>query len=72
MEQLVEAGGPDETVLAIVHGGVIAEVCRQVTGSRAFAFLYADNGSITRIMRLPSRRWALISFNETSHLGEDG
>jgi probable phosphoglycerate mutase len=71
MEQLVEAGGPDETVLAVVHGGVIAEVCRQVTDSRAFAFLYADNGSITRIMRLPSRRWALISFNETAHLRED-
>lgn len=72
MEQLVEAGGPDGTVLAVVHGGVIAEACRQVTGSRAFAFLYADNGSITRLMRLPSRRWALISFNETAHLREDG
>jgi 2,3-bisphosphoglycerate-dependent phosphoglycerate mutase len=71
MEHLVDAGGPDETVLAIVHGGVIAEACRQVTGSRAFAFLYADNGSITRVMRLRSRRWALISFNDTAHLREN-
>jgi probable phosphoglycerate mutase len=68
MERLVEAAGPDRTTLAVVHGGVIAEVCSQVTGSRAFAFLYADNGSLTRLMRLPSRRWALIAFNDTAHL----
>jgi probable phosphoglycerate mutase len=73
LDRLVDAGGPDQTVLAVVHGGVIAEACRQVTGSRAFAFLYADNGSITRLMRLASRRWALISFNDTAHLpGSDG
>jgi probable phosphoglycerate mutase len=71
MDRLVEAGGPDGIVLAIVHGGVIAEACRQVTGSRAFAFLYADNASLTRVMRLPSSRWALISFNDTAHLRED-
>ncbi|MGI8714076.1 MAG: histidine phosphatase family protein [Solirubrobacteraceae bacterium] len=70
MERLSDAGGPDATVLAIVHGGVIAEACRQVTGSRAFAFLYAENGSLTRLMRLSSGRWALISFNDTSHLRE--
>jgi probable phosphoglycerate mutase len=70
MQRLVDAAGPDETVLAIVHGGVIAEACRQVTGSRAFAFLYADNGSITRLMRVPSGRWALLSFNDTAHLRE--
>jgi probable phosphoglycerate mutase len=70
MDQLVDAGGPDATVLAIVHGGVIAEACRQVTGSRAFAFLYAENASITRVMRLPSRRWTLLGFNDTAHLRE--
>jgi probable phosphoglycerate mutase len=68
MERLVNAAGPDRTTLAVVHGGVIAEACRQVTGSRAFAFLYAENGSLTRIMRLPNRRWALIAFNDTAHL----
>lgn len=73
MERLVEAAGPDRTTLAVVHGGVIAEACRQVTDSRAFAFLYAENGSMTRLMRLPSGRWALIAFNDTAHLsGTDG
>jgi probable phosphoglycerate mutase len=68
MQLLVGAGGPDRTTLAVVHGGVIAEACRQVTGSRAFAFLYAENGSLTRLMRLPTGRWALIGFNDTAHL----
>jgi 2,3-bisphosphoglycerate-dependent phosphoglycerate mutase len=68
LERLVDAAGPDRTTLAVVHGGVIAEACSQVTGSRAFAFLYAENGSLTRLMRLPSGRWALIAFNDTAHL----
>lgn len=68
INRLADDVGPDQVVFAVVHGGVIAEACRQVTGSRAFAFLYADNGSITRIMRLRSGRWALISFNDTAHL----
>jgi probable phosphoglycerate mutase len=73
MDRLVQAAGPDQTTLAVVHGGVISEACSQVTGSRAFAFLYAENGSLTRLMRLPSRRWALIAFNDTAHLaGADG
>jgi hypothetical protein len=47
---------------------VIAEACRQATSSQAFAFLYAENASLTRIMRLATGRWALISFNDTAHL----
>jgi hypothetical protein len=73
MELLVEAAGPDATALAIVHGGVISEACRQVTSSSAFAFLYAENGSLTRLMRLPSGKWALLAFNDTAHLpGHNG
>jgi len=72
MMQLVDAVGPDATVIAFVHGGVIAEACRQATGSQAFAFLYAENGSITRLVRMASERWALISFNDTAHLQDDG
>jgi probable phosphoglycerate mutase len=68
MERLAAAAGPDRTTFAVVHGGVISEVCSQVTGSRKFAFLYAENGSLTRLMRLPSGRWNLIAFNDTAHL----
>jgi 2,3-bisphosphoglycerate-dependent phosphoglycerate mutase len=73
MELLVEAAGPDGTTLAIVHGGVISEVCSQVTGASAFAFLYAENGSLTRLMCLPSGKWTLLAFNDTAHLaGRNG
>ncbi len=71
MEQLVDAVGPGATAVAVVHGGVIAEACRQATGSHAFAFLNAENGSITRLARLASQRWVLISFNDTAHLADD-
>jgi 2,3-bisphosphoglycerate-dependent phosphoglycerate mutase len=73
MELLVEAAGPDGTTLAIVHGGVISEVCSQVTGASPFAFLYAENGSLTRLMCLPSGKWTLLAFNDTAHLaGRNG
>lgn len=68
MAMLADAAGADGTTFAVVHGGVVAEACSQVTGSRPFAFLYAENGSLTRIMRLPSGKWNLISFNDTAHL----
>jgi 2,3-bisphosphoglycerate-dependent phosphoglycerate mutase len=68
MELLVEGAGPDNTALAVVHGGVISEVCSQVTGSSKFAFLYAENGSLTRLMCLPSGKWTLLAFNDTAHL----
>jgi probable phosphoglycerate mutase len=55
---------------AFVHGGVIAELCRQATGSRPFAFLHADNASITRLVALADGRRLLRSFNDTAHLTE--
>jgi probable phosphoglycerate mutase len=73
MTHLIETVGPQAVAVAFVHGGVIAEACRQTTGSQAFAFLYAENASITRLVRMASGRWALISFNDTAHLqGHDG
>jgi probable phosphoglycerate mutase len=60
--------GPDGVAAAIVHGGIIGEVCRQATRSRPFAFIHADNGSLTRLVILPGGRWLLRSFNDISHL----
>jgi probable phosphoglycerate mutase len=68
LDHVADTTGPDATSVAVVHGGVIAEACRQATGSTPFAFLYADNASITRLLRLPSRRWALAGFNDVGHL----
>jgi probable phosphoglycerate mutase len=68
VEAVAAAAGPDVTVVAIVHGGVIGEVCRQATDSRPFAFVHSDNGSLTRLVILPGGRWLLRSFNDTAHL----
>jgi len=68
MEKVVQETGPDAIGVAIVHGAVIGEACRQASGSRRFAFVHADNGSITRIVVGPDGRWLLLSFNDVSHL----
>ena len=65
---IVAAAGPDVRVAAIVHGGVIGEVCRQATSSRPFAFVHADNGSFTRLIVSAEGGWLLRTFNETAHL----
>jgi probable phosphoglycerate mutase len=65
---IVAGCGPGARVAAIVHGGVIGEICRQATGSRPFAFVHSDNGSITRLIVLGDGTWLLRSFNDTAHL----
>jgi 2,3-bisphosphoglycerate-dependent phosphoglycerate mutase len=65
---LADSGTDSRVVLAVVHGGVIAEACRQVTESHPFAFLRAENCSITRLMRTLNGRWELNCFNDTAHL----
>jgi len=68
VETVVAATGPDAVAVAVVHGAVIGEACRQATGSRPFAFVHADNGSVTRLVVLPGGGWLLRSFNDVSHL----
>jgi probable phosphoglycerate mutase len=68
LEYVAASVGPGAVAVAYVHGGVVAEACRQVTGSRAFAFVAVENGSITRLIRLADGQWQLRSFNETWHL----
>ncbi len=68
LEQVADAIGPGNTGAAILHGGVITEICHQVARSRPFAFLQVDNTSITRVVRRPDGRWLLRYFNETAHL----
>lgn len=67
IERVVETAGPG-AVVVFTHGGVVAEVCRQATGSRPLAFLGVDNCSITRLVVFADGRWLLRSFNDTAHL----
>lgn len=68
LDAVVAVSGPGTSVVAVVHGGVVGELCRQATGSRPFAFVHADNGSITRLVAWADGRLLLHSFNDTSHL----
>ena len=68
IEAVVGQTGPGRVAAAVVHGGVIGEACRQATGSRPFAFIHSDNGSLTRLVVLGDGRWLVRSFNDTAHL----
>lgn len=67
------AAGPDGgRVVAVVHGGVIAEACRAATGSARLAFLpHLAPGSITRL-RQRAGRTTIITYNDMAHLGDAG
>ena len=68
IQAVAAAAGAGARVAAFVHGGVIGEACRQATGSRPFAFVHADNGSLTRLVVQDGAPWLLRSFNDTAHL----
>jgi probable phosphoglycerate mutase len=68
VEAMVAATGAGSVAAAVLHGGVIGEICRQATSSRPFAFIHSDNGSITRLVVRGDGRWLLRSFNDTAHL----
>ncbi|MEA2469310.1 MAG: 2,3-bisphosphoglycerate-dependent phosphoglycerate mutase [Thermoleophilaceae bacterium] len=63
-----ESVGPGAVAVAVVHGGVIGELACQATSSRPFAFVHADNCSITRLVVFADGRQLLRSFNDVSHL----
>ena len=68
LDTMLAAIGSGGTGAAVLHGGVIGELCRQVTKSRPFAFIHADNCSVTRIVQFSVGHRLLRSFNDTAHL----
>jgi probable phosphoglycerate mutase len=52
----------------VVHGGVIGEIARTATSSRPFAFVHADNCSVSRLVVFGDGRQLLRSFNDVAHL----
>lgn len=65
----VAAAHPDQVVAVVVHGGVIGQALALAAGSRPFAFLGADNASISRLV-VAGDRWIVRGFNDTAHLEE--
>ena len=68
-EQVVAQTGPGQRGVAVVHGGVIAELCREATDSRPLAFAHAENCAFSRLVVFGTGHWLLRSFNDTTHLG---
>jgi len=60
----------DERVAVFTHGGVIGAAMSVARGARPFAFLGADNASITHLV-LTDEHWIVRRFNDTGHLGTD-
>ncbi len=63
----ISAAHPGQRVAAFTHGGVIGEAMALASGSRPFAFLGAENTSISRLV-LAGDRWYVRGFNDTAHL----
>lgn len=65
----IAAAHPDQRVVVVVHGGVIGEVLAQASSAQAWAFIGADNASISQVV-VTGRRWVVRRFNDTTHLDE--
>jgi probable phosphoglycerate mutase len=63
----LHAAHPDQRVAVFTHGGVIGQILSAATGSRAFAFNNADNGSISHVVVFGDR-WIVRRFKATAHL----
>jgi probable phosphoglycerate mutase len=64
----VAAAHPGRRVAAFTHGGVIGQALALASGSRPFAFIGADNASISRLV-ISGDRWIVRGYNDTAHLG---
>jgi len=56
-----------QRVAVFTHGGTIGQILSQASGSRPFAFLGSDNGSISHIV-VADGRWIVRRYNDTAHL----
>jgi 2,3-bisphosphoglycerate-dependent phosphoglycerate mutase len=63
----IVASHPGGRVVAFSHGAAIGEILAQATSSAPFAFLGADNASISKIV-VHEDRWILRGYNDTAHL----
>lgn len=66
IEQLA-AAHPGQRLAVFTHGGVIGQALALASGSRPFAFIGADNASISRLV-VSGHQWIVRGFNDTAHL----
>ena len=66
----ITSNHPDQLVVAVVHGGVIGQIIADATGARPFAFLGAENASISQIV-IHKGIINVRRFNDACHLHEN-
>jgi probable phosphoglycerate mutase len=64
---LIATAHPDQRVAVFTHGGVIGQILADATSSRPFAFVGAENGSLSTIV-VTNGRWIVRGYNDISHL----
>jgi Histidine phosphatase superfamily (branch 1) len=62
------AAHPGQRLAVFTHGGVIGQMLALASGSRPFAFIGADNGSLSHLV-VHGDEWIIRGFNDTAHLG---
>ncbi len=65
------AAHPGERVAVFTHGGVIGQALALAAQSRPFAFIGAENASISRVV-ISGDLWIVRGFNDTAHLASLG
>lgn len=65
--QRLAAAHPGQRLAVFTHGGVIGQILARASGSRLFAFIGADNGSVSRLV-VHDNQWVVRGFNDTAHL----
>jgi 2,3-bisphosphoglycerate-dependent phosphoglycerate mutase len=63
----VAAAHRGQRVAVFTHGGIIGQAMAIAAASRPFAFIGADNASISRLV-ITTDRWIVRCFNDTAHL----
>ena len=66
----IVAAHPGGRVVAVVHGGVIGQLLHHASGSQPFAFLGAENTSISEIVVTAEGQQIVRRFNDASHLDD--
>ncbi|MGC7101983.1 histidine phosphatase family protein [Amycolatopsis lurida] len=63
----IAADHPDQRVAVFTHGGVIGQALALAARSRPFAFVGADNGSISQLV-VHGPQWIVRRYNDIAHL----
>jgi probable phosphoglycerate mutase len=66
IERIADAH-PGGRIIVFSHGAAIGEILAQASDSDPFAFINADNTSISRLVVTPER-WIVRGYNDTAHL----